>query len=190
MAQVKKAPRSSADAVKEALVDAVIALLARRSAADISVRDIAKKARVNHGLVHRHFGSKDALVREAVRRTSAMINEARPTPPQMLWSHALFRERPDLAHVVARCCLDGPRDVLKLAALPRKARKAIHRSIEEALERMGIPGVDAPTLNAFFVAGLLGWIVFRPLLDASFDLPRDADERLAKIATLVDSLLA
>ena len=108
----------------------------------------------------------------------------------MLWSHALFRDRPDLARVVARCCLDGPHDVLRFAALPPKTRREILRDIRAALARVGLEEiVDARVANALIVAGLIGWTVFRPLLDASFDLPKDADERLAKIASLVDSML-
>ena len=51
-----------------ALIDAAIALLAERGPAAVSVRDIATRAGVNHGLVHRHFGSKQALVRAKQQR--------------------------------------------------------------------------------------------------------------------------
>lgn len=37
-------------------------LFAERGLAATSIRDIAARSRVNHGLIHRHFGSKDALV--------------------------------------------------------------------------------------------------------------------------------
>ena len=53
------------EAVKAALIDSASQLFAQRGIAGVSVRDIAQNAQVNHGLVHRHFGSKDRLV-EAV----------------------------------------------------------------------------------------------------------------------------
>ena len=37
-------------------------LFAERGPAATSIRDVAKRAAVNHGLIHRHFGSKERLV--------------------------------------------------------------------------------------------------------------------------------
>jgi AcrR family transcriptional regulator len=154
------------------------------------VRDIAEKAGVNHGLIHRYFGSKEALVRAAVKRTSAAVNAERPTPPEMAWTLRLFRERPELARIVARCCLDGPTDVLKYAGTEPAVRREIHATIRAALERTGLgAAIDPRVLNALGVAALLGWVVFRPLLDAAFDLPKDADARMARVAALVDRVL-
>jgi AcrR family transcriptional regulator len=56
---------------KEEVVAAIVAA-ARTSFADLgysgaSVRDIAKTAKVNHGLVHRHFGSKEGLLRAVLQ---------------------------------------------------------------------------------------------------------------------------
>ena len=51
---------------KEEVVAAVLRsaadLFAERGLAATSIRDIAARSRVNHGLIHRHFGSKDGLV--------------------------------------------------------------------------------------------------------------------------------
>jgi AcrR family transcriptional regulator len=41
-------------------------LFAQRGPAAVSVREIAQHAQVNHGLVHRHFGSKNALLRDVL----------------------------------------------------------------------------------------------------------------------------
>ena len=53
-------------ATKAALVAAVLRsaadLFAERGLAATSIRDIAARSHVNHGLIHRHFGSKDKLV--------------------------------------------------------------------------------------------------------------------------------
>ena len=43
-------------------------LFAARGISAVSIRDIAAAARVNHGLVHRHFGSKDGLVGATMAR--------------------------------------------------------------------------------------------------------------------------
>ena len=58
--------RADAPVGKEEVVAAVLRsaadLFAERGLAATSVRDIAARSRVNHGLIHRHFGSKDGLV--------------------------------------------------------------------------------------------------------------------------------
>src|SRR6185369_8160826 len=69
---VAAAPRGQRETVA-ALIDATIALLAERGPAAISVRDIAARGGVNHGLVHRHFGSKQALVRAALDRLATEL---------------------------------------------------------------------------------------------------------------------
>ncbi|MCU0269525.1 MAG: TetR/AcrR family transcriptional regulator [Acidimicrobiales bacterium] len=56
------------EAVRAALMDAAIALLAERSSASISVREIATHANVQHSLVFRHFGDKETLLRDSMAR--------------------------------------------------------------------------------------------------------------------------
>ena len=60
--------------VQEALVDAATVLFSERGPSAVSVREIAKKAQVNHGLVHRHFGSKEGLLKEVQRKLAAEIS--------------------------------------------------------------------------------------------------------------------
>jgi AcrR family transcriptional regulator len=174
-------------ATREALRAAVIRLLARRSLGEISVRDIAAEAGVNHGLVHRHFGSKEALVREAVYDANERIARDHPQFGATRWTVGLLRERPEIARVLARVCLDGPRDLLALAAPPPEALEAYVQPIREGLGRLGIE-LDPYVVNAAGCAALLGWAVFRPLFRAGWGLPPDADEHFADIATLLDAL--
>jgi AcrR family transcriptional regulator len=48
-------------------------LFAQRGPAAVSVREIAQHAQVNHGLVHRHFGSKNALLRDVLNHLAVDI---------------------------------------------------------------------------------------------------------------------
>ena len=59
------------DEVVEALLDAANRLFATAGPADVSLRAIARAAGVNHGLVHRHFGTRDALVDRLLERIAA-----------------------------------------------------------------------------------------------------------------------
>lgn len=51
---------------RDAILAAAVELFTARGPASVSVRDIARHAGVNHGLIHRHFGSKHALLAEAI----------------------------------------------------------------------------------------------------------------------------
>ncbi|HVY62998.1 MAG TPA: TetR/AcrR family transcriptional regulator [Planctomycetota bacterium] len=184
--------KSSAEETKERLIEAVIRLMDGRAVADISVKDIAAAAGVNHGLVHRYFGSKEALVREAVVRTNALVSGSAPQVGRATWMLRLLRERPEIARILARCCLDGPRDLLPLAAPPAEVREPYVAGIRRALAALGL-GERAPdpyVVNAAGCAAALGWVVFRPLFEQGFGLPPgpDADAQVEAMASFLDGL--
>lgn len=182
--------KMGAEETKERLIAAVARLLDRRSVADLSVKEIAAAAGVNHGLVHRYFGSKENLVRESIARTNARISADIPRAGTAGWTFDLLRTHPELARILARCCIDGPHDLLA-AAKPPPDRVELHSfQIGEALARFGLPGITDPhVLNALGLAAMLGWIVFRPLFDAGYRLPPDADARIEAIIDLIDSVV-
>ena len=64
------------DSVRAALLEAAETLFAEKGPAAVSVRDIAREAGVNHGLVHRHFGSKAGLLHDLMTTLSADIADA------------------------------------------------------------------------------------------------------------------
>ncbi len=185
---VDLSPGEGGDA-RDRLVQAVMRLLPDHPLADLTVREIAGEAGVNHGLVHRHFGSKEALVREAITRSSEQILATDPGGHATAWSWKLMRDRPEIARLLARVCLDGPKDLLPLA-VPTPARMDEYVApIRRALERYGLGHVDPYLINAFACASLLGFVVFRPLLDAGWKLPPDADQQLDRLAPLLDAFM-
>ena len=66
------APRGRED-VREALIAAASELFAQRGPAAVGVREIARYAQVNHGLIHRHFGSKHGLLQAVLGHLAAEI---------------------------------------------------------------------------------------------------------------------
>ena len=149
-----------AEDTRTALMDALVRLLARGSVAGLSVRHIAAEAGVNHGLVHRHFGSKEELVRATIARLSARVHAEQAAGGGMsASSFEGLRQRPEVALVVARACLDGPHDLLALAAPPPERIRELTAPMRRALGKLGFAREgDAAVLNALGTAALLGWI--------------------------------
>jgi AcrR family transcriptional regulator len=59
------------DEVVQSIIDATLSLWTAKGPAELSMRSIAARAGVNYGLVHRHFGTKDAVIRAAMERVVA-----------------------------------------------------------------------------------------------------------------------
>jgi AcrR family transcriptional regulator len=64
----QQSPPRGRDQVIESIIDATLSLWASKGPAELSLRSIAARAGVNYGLVHRHFGTKEAVIRAAMDR--------------------------------------------------------------------------------------------------------------------------
>ena len=96
----RETPRGR-ESVQDALITAATELFSARGPSAVSVRAIAKYAQVNHGLVHRHFGSKEGLLRAVQNRLASDIADkvGEPTEDESLEDKA--------AEAVADSALDG-----------------------------------------------------------------------------------
>ncbi len=56
--------------MSEALLVAAAELFSSQSPSKVKLRDIAERAGVNYGLIHRHLGTRDDLLRELFRRVT------------------------------------------------------------------------------------------------------------------------
>jgi AcrR family transcriptional regulator len=94
------------EAVVDALLDAAEAEFVEVGVTAASVRRIAGRAGVNHGLVHRHFGAKDNLVTAVLERLARQTADALAT---MTAADLLDASGPFSRHlrVLARAALDG-----------------------------------------------------------------------------------
>ena len=183
---------ATAEQTREALIEALIRLLEHRSLAEISVREIAAEAGVNHGLVHRHFGSKDNLVNAAAKRVSEEVHRGYPGHRGMsAFTFRYLRDHPEIVRIVAQACLDGNTELLRAASPDPERLEVIVAPIREAMSRVAVvAGVDPYLLNAFAISSLLGWFLFHPLLEAGFGLPADADSQAEALLRLLDLLVA
>jgi AcrR family transcriptional regulator len=64
------ANKTNSDEKRLQLALALCRLLQAQEYSSISVHDIAREAGMNHGLIHYYFGSKDALLIEAIKISS------------------------------------------------------------------------------------------------------------------------
>lgn len=155
------------DAVMDALVDATCELILERGVT-VSVRDIARRAGVNHGLVHTYFASKEALLSAAfgrlVDRATDELDEDGFPPADLA-----FRRGGEVARALARTMLDVAGDPYPSHPILPSWRAALARSRPRA--------TDAELDEAIIVATTLGlgWALFAEHLCGILDV--DENER-------------
>jgi TetR/AcrR family transcriptional regulator, repressor for neighboring sulfatase len=164
-----------------AVQQAAVELLAERGPREVTVRTVAARAGVNHALIHRHFGTKDALIRAVVseqsREIGARAAELRGADPATMLR--LLQEQPAYWRVLARITLDEP-DVLAGEQLPAAAAGL-------AMLAGGSDADEATRLAAAVAASAaLGWLVFGPHLTRVLKLT-DTDEFDRRVAAAVGS---
>ena len=97
--------------VMDALIEAAAELISRHGFAAVSVREIAARADVNHGLVHKYFGSKENLVRMSLDRLAAAFRERVGKPEDLddalRRAEEAFREHDQYNRLLVRVMIDG-----------------------------------------------------------------------------------
>lgn len=139
-------------AVMEALTDATIDLIVEKGL-HVSVREIAARAGVNHGLVHTYFGNKEGLLQAAVdevnRRAGADADDSGFPPPDLA-----TRRGGELAKAVARIRLDAGEDLFSSHPVSSSWKQALARTRSDLTED------EIDTMVATASALGLGWALF------------------------------
>jgi AcrR family transcriptional regulator len=163
--------------VREAVLDAATRLFCDKGPAATSLREIAACAGVNHGLIHRHFGSKRELVRAVHDHLAARLVATRPFSEATLASaleafHTLEGSR-EYWLVITRAMLDGELEDVLRSELPGAYRMV--ETLDKALPD------DAPFLArdlvAMSFAFSLGWLLLRELIQAATGAGDDVPEK-------------
>jgi AcrR family transcriptional regulator len=154
--------------VVEAVCKAAAELFAERGPAAVSGRQIAARAGVNYGLIHRHFRSRQELQRQVMTRLATDLamafEEGRRSGRSPL---ATLAQHSTYTRALARAALDGE----DLASLQDE-----HPVIEDFLSRLRARSREEEEDRsdrmsmAFVTAALLGWTVFAPFLQSALDL--------------------
>jgi TetR/AcrR family transcriptional regulator, repressor for neighboring sulfatase len=155
------------DEVVAAVLRSAADLFAERGLAATSIRDIAARSRVNHGLIHRHFGSKDALVAAVLDDLGRHLAE-------------LLAEEADGARVAE--AVDRQLRVLAYASLDGypvgelQSRFPTMGVLLDAVRPQHPTELSARLAAAHAIALQLGWCLFGDFLRASTGL-EDMDDR-------------
>jgi AcrR family transcriptional regulator len=155
--------------VAAAILTAAADLFAERGPAATSIRDIAARSQVNHGLVFRHFGTKDQLV-------GAVLDHLGMTTTTLLQTGApaaeVERSLDRHTQVMARALLDG---------YPAGQLQTRFPGVSQLLERVR-PRHDSDRSARLAVANAvalqLGWRLFEPFLRSAASLEELTDEDL------------
>jgi AcrR family transcriptional regulator len=151
---------------RQALIDATITLVARGGLRNFTYRAVAREAGVAHGLVAHHFGSRDALIEEALRYTldssaEVLTDVTEESSLDDFVSHLaeLVSREPDLQAFQYELILESRRNP-ELAPLVENLYAAYRDATADALERVGITRDDALTHLVF---AALDGLVFQQL---------------------------
>lgn len=181
------AKRLTADESRSRLVDAATVLFRQRPPRDVSVREIARLAGVNHGLVHRLFGGKDGLIRAVLSRIFRTTGRAITARMDQDLEAALLdgirvlvQERwtaPVVAHLLQA---QGPDSIPTASMMP-----VIRQKLGEDLSS------DEAALISVVEAAVLGWMLFEPLVARGTGLDAlDEEARLRAFSAAIASQLA
>ena len=150
--------------VRQSILDAAVKLMSERGTTDIALREIAREANVNHGLVHRHFGTRHDVLIAALKRHSASGAEFLQdvsdidTAIDKLWTHPNMAESSKL---MASALLGG---------VPAESIAEGHalRRLEQLLTSSGNTAAETNTTAIAVTLSclILGWGIFGNYLTA------------------------
>jgi AcrR family transcriptional regulator len=192
MSAAEATPPRGRDAVREALIEAAAEMLGELGPRNISVRELAERAGVNHGQVHHYFGGKRGLLIAAIRwlaerhlATSLEAARGDPIPPPLSMSD----DRPYF-RALCQSVMDGDLDLVMSVdadehlSVPKRALRSLRERHPEH------PDFDLRVRFAVFAAMQLGWVAFEELLLRNAEVaPDEADAFRAEVKRTMQRLI-
>ncbi len=150
------------EAVQARLLDAVRDLLADRSPTEVTAKEIAATAGVNHGQIHHYFGSKEALIASAVRREAGRFVQVGMEGGQRFPVPFDPEERPPLWRTLGHLAMTGAWPGSDPSSSP-----VITEMVRALSRTLGLASSD-PAVHAQVAAVhsmRLGWGLFRDIAE-------------------------
>ncbi len=173
----------SRERVEQDLIAATADLLGEVGPRSVTVRMIAERAGVNHGLIHHYFGGKAELLKTAMTR---LVEEHRdfakeksgggaiPAPLALVGDQRYLR-------AVVRAVLDGEHE---LAAIEIETGYSIPRGALEHLaarRHLNEPDLQTKALVAMGMAMEMGWAALEPFIMAVANISDDEIDEVRNI---------
>ena len=160
--------------VMEAVRDAATDLFAERGPDAVTVREVADRAGVNHALIHRHFGTKEELLRVvltgAIERMAAVAQHTTNTGEDIREVVGAMRREEPAIRLLGWALLAGYPIERVWPEYP--AFQKVQSVLSDEQERSGGRGdrEDPRVVVATGTALMFGWIMFRPFLERAAGL--------------------
>ena len=176
-----KAKPHGKEEVVDSIIDATISLWTAKGPAELSLRSIAARAGVNYGLVYRHFGTKEAVIRAAMDRVVArsltfvedsddLVDALDRVMPPSTGAHARLLAWAILQYVVDDVLPEDDAFLARLVALASEDSGTAGRADNETKVKVGS-----------MLAMLYGWRLFQPYLVRGLGLEKLSHAKLDKL---------
>ncbi|OBB11839.1 TetR family transcriptional regulator [Mycolicibacterium setense] len=155
--------------VVAAALAAAAELFAAQGPAATSIRDIAARSKVNHGLIYRHFGTKDQLVGAVLDHLGGRLTDLLDAGGP---ADEIDRTLDQHMRLMARAVLDGypvGRLQTRFPGVTRLLGQVLPHFADERSGRLAVA-------NA--VALQLGWRLFEPFLKSATGLDSLSDDEM------------
>ena len=181
MSIAERSTRSRVDS-EQKLIDAAAEMLGEVGPRAMSVRGIAERAGVNHGLVHHYFGGKDGLLQAAmtqlVEQHADFVREqshGSPIPVPLA-----LKEDQSYLRAVVRSVLD---DEMELVETELRAGVSVPRTaLQHAITQRNMAEADLET-KARFSLGMateMGWAALEPFIFATMDVQGEKEKEAVR----------
>ncbi len=137
------------------LLEATRELLAEKPAAELTVRGIAARAGVQHTLIRRHFGSRDALLAWVVAETLAQFAAAVGAAPDLAAALAVSLDQ----FTTNRALASGMAVLIVGRGMDDVGRYPLADAVEAQLRRAGVDPERARDTAVVIISLMSGWAV-------------------------------
>ncbi len=156
---------------RAALLDAATEIVTETGSPNVTVREVAARAGINHGLVHRYFGTKDTLIAAVIDEIAARV--ARELTQDSGEAVVAGDEAGTLARLIGSAMVAGSTDI----GSGERSHPVADVLVERCRDRAGLSDADARVAAAQIVALTLGWRLNEPFLISACGLQDcDVDE--------------
>jgi AcrR family transcriptional regulator len=180
------APRGDSTVTRQVILAAARDLFATRGVHDVSVRQIAAAAGVNHALVHRYFGTKSDMVAEILeneaRAMSSMARSEADTVTSLaalgeIFTYVLTEGRTSLL-LMLRAEIDGLAPERLLGGSPMRPLTQLAEWLD--MRGAAAEGADPRVVAMVLGAALMGLAAAQPMLTAGVGLEGEDPDVVAR----------